>query len=231
MRNKNEVMWDKVETLASKYLVAESAERELLFNELYSNLLNYVDSCATNSVLKAKSNGVTIPFEDFHSEYSAFVWKAIELYEKHDGKFTIRNLVFKRFGYVERIVWRRYSSKNLDGTTSYEKAKWGSTDMMFEGDGGESMVQQLEDMQVESIEKQFVEESENDIIVAFEAESPRYANVIRFMSLGYEGQDLAIATGESDKYDAKMRTLVKRSRQAFGKFMIERNPNLNLSIK
>ena len=218
-------LWVEVEGLSVSYMEANAEVREVVFGEIFSKMTGYLETCANNSANKAKANGVVIPFEDFFSNYSRYLWDAVNSFVEEGGKYTLKNLILKRFGYVERITWRDYSSKQDDGSTSYDKARWQSTDKLFEGEEGEAMIQQFDALQVSSAESVYIQESESEedeIISEFRKQYPRHANVIHFMAKGYTGVELAQITQESATNDAKMRKLVQRSKELFRTFMENR---------
>src|SRR5699024_1650174 len=174
----------------------------------------------------AKNYGLFIPKEDFESRFMQYLWESIEAYEI--GGSTFKNIVIRRFRFAETHTWRQYKSKgdssDKDGI-SYDSARWDSLDRKVGGGDSEDDKTMADIVlgDTDSAEKEYLDlYDEQAIIEEFSKVNERYSNVIRYMSLGYEGDDLAIATGEADSNNAKMRKLVQRSKASFKKFIDER---------
>lgn len=224
----NKTFWREVEDLAIAYANEKNAtKKEQLLEKLFDKMNGYKQSCITNAVKNAESYGLSIPEEDFESRFNQYLWEAVESFQP-DGQTTFRNIIITRFRLAEVHTFRQYRCVGNDtdkDRLTYEKARWDSLDRtisngsdddnktlgeVYIGEDLSAEDEVLIDMEVEEILKAFIKENE------------RYGRVIRYLYLGYKGEDLAIATGESDKYDAKVRKLVQRSKQAFKKFMENR---------
>lgn len=228
MRKSNKNLWVNVEGLAVAYATENDGFRkELILEEIFEAMEGYINTCINNAVRNAQNYGLIIPREDFESRYFQYLWEALEAFDI-EGESTFKNIVLRRFRFAETHTWRQYKSKgnneDKDGV-SYESARWDSLDRNICG-GSSDDDKTLAEVIVgesQSAEEVFVDNNEEEeILKAFAKVNERYSNVIRFLYLGYEGDDLAKVTGEADKYDAKMRKLVQRSKDAFKKFMSER---------
>lgn len=227
MVKNNELLWKTVEGLAVNYAKASDPfNKETILLKIYEVMKTYINSCVKNSVAKSRNNGLNIPKEDFESRYMQYLWEALEAFEA-DGKYSFKNIVLRRFRFAEAHTWRQYKTKGTENDKdgiSYVSARWDSLDRTIGGDAEDKKT--LADIvlgDTVSAENEFLENNEvNEIIDEFTRVNERYANIIRLISLGYEGESLALASGESTKYDAKMRKLVQRSKEAFGKFISER---------
>lgn len=228
----NEILWTKVEGLAVEYSESINLfEKELKMAEIFNVMAKYINTCVINSVANARNNGLFIPKEDFESRYMQYLWEAVEAYNKEDG-YSFKNIVIRRFRFAEAHTWRQYKAKgsenDKDGIT-YDSARWDSLDRKVEGDSSEGNKTLADFVLGEGVsaEDAYMQQYEEmEIINEFAEVSERYATIIRLMVLGYDGDTLAIASGESDSYDAKMRKLVQRAKQSFKKFMDERMVNL-----
>ncbi|WP_033829071.1 BacL2 family protein [Bacillus andreraoultii] len=220
-------LWVEVEELAVQYVNEEDEiKRQAILGEALEVAEGYVQTCVNNAVNKARNYGLEIPREDFLSHFMEALWKAIEGYDVNShSKF--KSIILRRFHLAEATTWRLYRTKGNNGDKdgyTYDSVRWDSLDRTVSGSNneeekslGEVIVgeaQSAEDVAIDNFE---IEE----ILSGFEKENERYAKVIRFMYLGYEGDDLAIVTGEADKYNAKVRKLVQRAKQSFKKYMDE----------
>lgn len=226
MKTTNNTLWTTAEGLANEYVnTQDTTKKDTIMSDLFFAMNDYIQSCVRNAVNSARNYGLDIPQEDFESRYNQYLWEALEAYET--GGSTFKNIVMRRFDFAQKHTWRQYKTKGTkddkDGV-SYESARMDSLDREFgssEGEGQKTMADVVLG-DVESAEEEFIDTTEEtQIIDAFEIVNPRYANVIRFMALGYDGDDLAIATGEADVYGTKMRKLVQRTKKAFAEFMAE----------
>jgi hypothetical protein len=227
MKKANETLWVNVEGLAIAYAkeTNQFAKQDILA-EVFEAMKKYIRKCVNNAVRKAENYGVQIPREDFESRFMQYLWEALEAFES-DGGSTFKNIVLRRFRFAETHTWRQYKTKgnenDKDGV-SYIAARWDSLDRKIGGDSEEDKtLAEVVLGETKSAEAEFLSQREEmEIIDHFAQVNERYANVIRFMALGYDGDALAIATGEADSNNAKMRKLIQRSKEAFANFMAER---------
>lgn len=227
MKKENKILWATVEDLAKQY-ASEANEmiRENIANMIFKNMDKYVKTSINNAYINARKYSLSIPKEDFESRFMQYLWEAIEAYEI--GGSSFKNIVMRRFDFAEKHTWRQYKSKgdsnDKDGV-SYDSARWDSLDRKAGGSESESE-KSLADVVLGdtiSAEDEYIEQNEEmRIIDDFAQVNERYANVIRFMALGYDGDALAMATGEADSNNAKMRKLVQRSKESFHNFLFER---------
>lgn len=224
MKTSNNTLWTTVEGMANEYTnTTDEIKKDSIMSDLFFAMSDYMSTCVRNAVNSANNYGLDIPKEDFESRYNQYLWEALEAYEK--GGSTFKNIVMRRFDFAQKHTWRQYKSKGTsedkDGV-SYESARMDSLDREFgssEGEGQKTMADVVLG-DVESAEEEFIDTTEETLIIdAFEIVNPRYANVIRFMAKGYDGDDLAIATGEGEAYGTKMRKLVQRAKKAFAEYM------------
>lgn len=221
----NETLWNTAERLAKDYATEiNKIKKDAILGDLFFVLNDYMITCVRKGVKNAKDYGLEIPKEDFESRVYEYLWNAIEAYEI-DGKSTFKNIAINRIKFAEIHTFRQYthagSKDDKDGKT-YNSARWDSLDRQVGGSEGEES-NTMADVVLEnaaSAEHEFLDETdEGRIIAGFKDESSRYANVIHYMSKGYDGDALAQITGESDTYDAKMRKLVQRAKKAFMEYM------------
>lgn len=218
-------LWEVVEGMATEYRKeTDSFTRQKIMGDIFQAMERYIKTCVNNSAYKAKNYGIEIPKEDFESRYFEYLWEALEVFKKEDGKVLFKNIVLRRFRLAEIHTWKQYQTKgdenDKDGI-SYDSVRWDSLDKKVGSSSGtdKTLVEMVVGDEV-SAEDEFINENEElEILSAYEKVNERYSNVIRYMGLGYEGIDLAIATGESDKYDAKVRKLVQRAKNSFEEFM------------
>jgi DNA-directed RNA polymerase specialized sigma24 family protein len=220
-------LWVEVEELAIKYVNEEDEiKRQVILGQAIEVADAYVQTCVNNAVNKAKNYGLDIPREDFLSHFMEALWKAIDGYDVN-SKSKFKSIILRRFHLAEATTWRQYRTKGNDGDKdgyTYDSARWDSLDRTVSGSSNEEEKSLGEVIvgEEQSAEYVAIENFEIDrILKDFEKVNERYAKVIRFMYLGYEGDDLAIVTGEADKYNAKVRKLVQRAKQSFRKYMDE----------
>ncbi|MDC3413942.1 BacL2 family protein [Terrihalobacillus insolitus] len=228
MTKTNQTLWVNVEGMAVVYAnETDTFAKQDILAEVFESMKKYIGSCVRNAVRKAETHGVIIPHEDFESRYMQYLWEALEAFDPN-GEYSFEQIVKRRFRFAETHTWRQYKTKgdenDKDGVT-YASARWDSLDRKIGGGEGEDN-KTFADLvlgETVSAEEEFLARNEEmEIINEFAKVNERYANVIRFMALGYEGDVLAIATGEADSNNAKMRKLVQRAKEAFRKFLVER---------
>jgi hypothetical protein len=228
MTKANQTLWVNVEEMAVQYVKATDVfVKQDILAEVFESMKKYIGSCVRNAVRKAETHGVIIPREDFESRYMQYLWEALEAFNPN-GKYSFEQIVKRRFRFAETHTWRQYKTKgdenDKDGVT-YVSARWDSLDRKVGGGEGEDN-KTFGDIvlgETVSAEDEFLSRNEEmEIINEFAEVSERYATVIRFLALGYEGDALAIVTGEADSNNAKMRKLVQRSKESFKKFLVER---------
>jgi hypothetical protein len=226
MKKANETLWVNVEGMAVAYAneTNEFAKQDILA-DVFNAMEKYIKTCVKNAVANARNYGLDIPKEDFESRFMQYLWEALEAFEI--GGSSFKNIVLRRFRFAETHTWRQYKTKGCENDkdgVSYESARWDSLDKKIGGDSDDD--KSLADVvlgNAMSAEDEFIAANEEmEIVNEFAEVNERYAKVIRFMLLGYEGDVLAIATGEADSNNAKMRKLVQRSKEAFAAFMAER---------
>lgn len=227
MKKENKTLWVTVEDLAVQYAKeANEVIRESIVNMIFKNMDKYMKTSINNAYTSARNYGLSIPKEDFESRFMQYLWEAIEAYEI--GGSSFKNIVMRRFDFAEKHTWCQYKSKgdsnDKDGV-SYDSARWDSLDRKAGGSESESE-KSLADVVLGdtiSAEDEYIEQNEEmRIIDDFAQVNERYANVIRFMALGYDGDALAMATGEAKSNNSKMRKLVQRSKESFHNFLLER---------
>lgn len=225
----NKTLWTNVEEMAIKYATAadDYVKQEVLL-EIFEAMERYIRTCVNNSVRKAQNYGVEIPKEDFESRYMEYLWEALEAFVKSEGQHKFKNIVLRRFGFAEAHTWRQYQTKgdesDKDGV-SYVTARWDSLDRKVGGNDSEDDKTFADIVlgDTASAEDEYIDRSEEEeILQDFAKVNARYANVIRYMAQGYDGDALAQITGEAETNNSKMRKLVQRSRDSFEKFMKER---------
>lgn len=235
--SKNEIFWENVERLAIEYAkAANKVERETIFEEVYQAMENYLNSAVNKAIQNVESFGLFIPREDFESRFLETLWKTIEAFCEVEDGISFRSMIVRRINLDEPYIWRKYRRKSgnsydKDGYT-YESARWVSLQLNVDEDSetvnsfgrGRDLTEAGEAGKSVSAEKEFFDNYEvEEILKDFaKSKSERYAKVIRFIYLGYEGESLAIVTGEADKYNSKMRKLVERAKRAFAEYMNER---------
>nr|BDD45011.1 hypothetical protein 6 [Bacillaceae bacterium] len=225
MKKQNKALWTKVEGLANEFVSEkDDFKKEMIFAELFDSMQKYVSTCANNAVRKAGEFHLHIPKDDFTSAFNLALWQSIEAFDPTKGKF--KSLVSYRFRIAEATVWRMYETKdeNEKDGRSFEKARWDSLDKKIGGGDGESETTFAELVvgDTPSVEETFIEDNGVvEILKAFAEKNERYAKVIAAIYEGYEGDDLAKAIGEGEKYNAKVRKLVQRAKDSFAKFMAE----------
>lgn len=227
MKNNNKKLWVNVEKMVEEY--AKETDLTLKDNML-SNIFDYMEaytiSCVNNAFENARNYGLVIPKADFESRFMQYLWESIEAYEI--GGSTFKNIVIRRFRFAESHTWRQYRAKgdssDKDGFT-YDSARWDSLDRKV-GSGDSDDDKSMADVVLgdsHSAEQQYLDDYDYDeILEDFSKLNERYSIIIRYMAAGYEGDDLAIVTGEAESNNAKMRKLVQRSKAAFKKYMHER---------
>lgn len=224
----NAELWIEVEAMVESYAnLTDAFEKEIVFGEIFETMQGYLRTSINNAFKNAKEYGLHIPKEDFESRFFQALWESVEAFEIGGSKF--KNIVIRRFQFAETGTWRQYkrkgNDKDVNGIT-YDSARWDSLDRKIGGESseGERTLADVAFGDEKSTEDTFFDSYDVELLLnEFKATNERYANVIAHMALGMTGDDLAIATGESDSNDAKMRKLVQRSKQAFEKFLNERN--------
>lgn len=204
----------------------EIYKKETILLNVFEEMKSYISKCVNNAYMKPKNYGLEIPKEDFESRFMQYLWEAIESFQV--GGSSFKNIVIRRFDFAEKHTWGQYKTKGTkndkDGV-SYESARLDSLDRKIGGSEseGETTLADLLNLKTISIEEEFIEQIEEAAIInEFARVNKRYAKVIRFMALGYEGNSLAIVTGEAGSNNPKFRKLVQRSKESFAKFMKER---------
>lgn len=229
MKKTNVINWELVEELAGTYkTTTDEFEREDALALIFDMLQNYVRTSVRNATSKTKDHGLTIPAEDFESQMLQAVWKSVESFEV-GGEHPLQSIIIRRISFAEKDVARNYRRRSndvndKDGYT-YEMARWDSINRQVGGDGGEK---ELGDFLVseEPTTEDIVIKNETiqDMLDEFETLSKshkRHALIIRYMLLGYESDELAIATGLADSYNSSVRKFVSRAKEAFKKYMEE----------
>lgn len=226
MNKSNVSLWCSLEKMVESYAnETEIYKKESILSNIFEEMKSYISRCINNAYLKPRNYGLEIPKEDFESRFMQNLWEAVESFQV--GGSTFKNIVIRRFDFAEKHTWNQYKTKgnkeDKDGV-SYESARLDSLDRKIGGsESEETTLASLLNWKVISTEEEYFDKvEESSIISDFEAVNKRYANVIRFMALGYEGNALAIATGEADSNNPKFRKLVQRSKESFAKFMKER---------
>lgn len=227
MSESNSLLWENMEKMAGLYANEDKIyEKEKILSNIFEEMKSYISKCINNAYMKPKNYGLEIPKEDFESRFKQYLWEAIESFQV--GGSTFKNIVIRRFDFAEKHTWNQYKTKgnkdDKDGV-SYVSARLDSLDRRIAGSDleGETTLANLLNWKVVSAEEELLDKLEEaEILSDFARVNERYANVIRFMALGYEGNALAIATGEADSNNAKFRKLTQRSKESFAKFMNER---------
>lgn len=204
----------------------EIYKKEKILSNVFEEMKSYISNCINNAYMKPRNYGLEIPKEDFESRFMQYLWEAVESFQV--GGSTFKNIVIRRFDFAEKHTWNQYKTKGNKGDKdgiSYESARLDSLDRRITGSepGRETTLANLLNWKEVSAEEEFLDQLEEaSIISEFAKVNERYAKVIRFMALGYEGNALAIATGEADSNNPKFRKLVQRSKESFAKFMNKR---------
>lgn len=185
----------------------------------------YILKSVNNAYMKTAIYGLEIPKEDFESRFMQYLWEAVESF--HGDGSTFKNIVVRRFDFAEKHTWRQYRTKgneNDKNGVSYESARLISLDRSIDSETeSERTLADISLFEVNSAEDEYIDQIEvTSIISEFKKVNERYANVIQFISLGYKGADLAIATGEGDSNNPKFRKLVQRSKESFAKYLTNR---------
>jgi len=223
----NKIVWSEIEKMVELYASeTEIYRKETILSNVFEEMKNYLNKSVNNAYAKPKNYGLEIPKEDFESRFMQNLWEAVEAFQI--GGSTFKNIVIRRFDFAERHTWNQYKTKgnkdDKDGV-SYESARLDSLDRKIDvsNSEGETTLFNLIDMNVISAEEDFLDKLEEASIISdFAKVNERYANVIKFMALGYEGSALAVATGEAECNNTKFRKLIQRSKESFAKFMNER---------
>lgn len=228
MNKSNVSLWCNLEKMVELYAKeTEIYKKETILSNVFEEMKSYISKCINNAYLKPRNYGLEIPKEDFESRFMQNLWEAVESFQV--GGSTFKNIVIRRFDFAEKHTWNQYKTKgnkdDKDGV-SYESARLESLDRKIGGSESEeeTTLANLLNWKVVSTEDKFLDQIEEaSIISEFARVNERYANVIRFMALGYKGDALAIATGEADSNNPKFRKLIQRSKDSFAKFMNERS--------
>lgn len=221
-------LWCDLEKMVELYAKeTEIYKKETILSNVFEEMKSYISKCINNAYLKPRNYGLEIPKEDFESRFMQNLWEAVESFQV--GGSTFKNIVIRRFDFAEKHTWNQYKTKgnkdDKDGV-SYESARLESLDRKIGGSESEeeTTLANLLNWKVVSTEDKFLDQIEEaSIISEFARVNERYANVIRFMALGYKGDALAIVTGEADSNNPKFRKLIQRSKDSFAKFMNERS--------
>ncbi|MEK4488029.1 BacL2 family protein [Psychrobacillus sp. FSL H8-0484] len=200
----------------------EVIKKETILSNIFEEMNGYIGKSVNNAYMKPKKFGLEIPKEDFESRFMQYLWEAVESFQV--GGSTFKNIVLRRFEFAEKHTWRQYKTKGNESDKngiSYESARLDSLDKRISGSvEGKATLAQISFWKAISAEDEFLDQiEENTIITEFSKVNERYANIIRYMMLGYEGDALAIVTGEADSNNAKVRKLVQRSKESFRKFL------------
>ena len=228
MNKSNVSLWCDLEKMVELYAKeTEIYKKETILSNVFEEMKSYISKCINNAYLKPRNYGLEIPKEDFESRFMQNLWEAVESFQV--GGSTFKNIVIRRFDFAEKHTWNQYKTKgnkdDKDGV-SYESARLESLDRKIGGSESEeeTTLANLLNWKVVSTEDKFLDQIEEaSIISEFARVNERYANVIRFMALGYKGDALSIATGEADSNNPKFRKLIQRSKESFAKFMNERS--------
>jgi len=229
MTKRNEINWEEIEGLATTYgATVDIYVRESILGDIMGKVEKYLNTCVNNAHSHANATGLHIPKEDFESYMTEYVWKAIESFDK-DGGYKIGAIIKRRIHLAEIDVSRTYrkrgSDSDKDGYT-YESARWDSLNRSVGGEGDSKELANYVLGDTPSAEDEYFDNAEQlSILEDFEKSSKkniRYANIIRNMWLGFEGDDLARITGVEEAYNAKMRTYVSRAKTSFKEFMESR---------
>ena len=228
MNKSNVSLWCDLEKMVELYAKeTEIYKKETILSNVFEEMKSYISKCINNAYLKPRNYGLEIPKEDFESRFMQNLWEAVESFQV--GGSTFKNIVIRRFDFAEKHTWNQYKTKgnkdDKDGV-SYESARLESLDRKIGGSESEeeTTLANLLNWKVVSTEDKFLDQIEEaSIISEFARVNERYANVIRFMALGYKGDALVIATGEADSNNPKFRKLIQRSKESFAKFMNERS--------
>ena len=229
MKKTNVINWELVEELAGTYkTTTDEFEREDALALIFDMLQNYVRTSVRNATSKTKDHGLTIPAEDFESQMLQAVWKSVESFEV-GGEHPLKAIIIRRISLSEKDVARTYRRRSndvndKDGYT-YEMARWDSINRQVGGDGGEKELGDFLVSEEPTTEDVVIKNKTiQDMLDEFETLSKahkRHALIIRYMLLGYESDDLAIATGLADSYNSSVRKFVSRAKEAFKKYMDE----------
>ncbi|SFG29528.1 hypothetical protein SAMN02982927_01291 [Sporolactobacillus nakayamae] len=222
MRTSNNKLWLTVDTLVDQYAEASDKEiKERLFEKIFILLKKYIGTCAGNAVRRASQFRLSIPKEDFISAFNLSLWETVKSFDSHKGR--IKSLISYRFRIAEATVWRHYETRDVnekDGR-SYAKARWDSLDKSINDANGDSSASLIDFIITDhpSTEETYLADHElTELLQLFAAKNARYAKIINSLSQGYEGSDLAQVTHEGSNYDPKVRKLVQRAEDSFGKF-------------
>lgn len=223
---KRECFWSDLEEMAGIYNNEnEVLKKEIILLNIFKEMKGYILKSVNNAYKKTAIYGLVIPKEDFESRFMQYLWEAVESFQG-DGS-TFKNIVVRRFDFAEKHTWRQYKTKgneNDKNGISYESARLISLDRRIDSaTESERTLADISISEVYSAEDEYFDQIEvTSIISEFKKVNERYANVIQFISLGYKGADLAIATGEGDSNNPKFRKLVQRSKESFAKYLINR---------
>lgn len=229
MKKTNVINWELVEELAGTYkTTTDEFEREDILASIFEMVQNYIRTSVRNATTHAKDYGLTIPAEDFESHMLQAVWNAVESFEV-DGPHAFKAIVIRRISLAEIDVFRTYRRRSndvndKDGYT-YEMARWDSINRQVGGDGGEKELGDFlvseEPTTEDIVVKNETIESMLDDFESLSKAHKRHALIIRHMLLGYESDDLAVATGLADSYNSSVRKFVSRAKEAFKNYIEE----------
>lgn len=223
----NKCFWGGLEEMAGLYnSETKVLKKEIILLNIFEEMKSYILKSVNNAYLNTKNYGLVIPKEDFESRFMQYLWEAVESFES--GGSTFKNIVVRRFDFAEKHTWRQYKTKgneNDKNGVSYESARLVSLDRKVDSSdaGSERTLADVSLCEVYSAEDEYLDKIEEATIISeFKQVNERYANVIQFMSLGYKGDELAIATGEADSNNTKFRKLIQRSKESFAKYLTNR---------
>lgn len=224
----NSALWCNVEEMAIIYSIeTEIVRKETILSYIFVEMGEYIRKCVNNAYRKPKNFGLEIPKEDFESRFMQYLWEALESFQI--GGSTFKNIVLRRFEFAEKHTWRQYKTKGSDSDKdgiSYESARLDSLDARLSSSDSKGLetLAHISNWKTCSAEDEFLDQFEvTSIVNEFAKVNKRYAIIISYMLLGYEGDALAIATGEADSNNAKVRKLVQRSKVSFRNFLKERD--------
>ena len=134
--------------------ISYRAGNDFSFDDLIRELNPLVRSQARKAARRAEEKSVFIPATDFESAYFEAVWYAAKTY---NGTSEFRQRLWVCMKRNEAAVWRKHQT-NMNGKTTYTKAKTEYLDKPLSKDSNETLGDRLS---VESFE----EDTVNDIVL------------------------------------------------------------------
>lgn len=208
-----EINYTKINELALRYA---KHNNDYLLTDLYGELKQYVNKEVKKGVNRATAYGVIIPREDFESGFNLAVWEAAIGFDGRSNYIQRLRFFMKR---READVWRAYKITDIDGV-KYTKARYISLDKVIH-EGGCTLRDTLSNKETttnveELIHQLFIKKIFQD----FEKLNMRYKKVIEMKYFGFTNEEIAKYFKEKE-YNAKIRKLVQRARQAFLVFFLQ----------